>query len=145
MGSLALGAAFAAVQLVYKANSKAKTSKARCARLVERCELVVDRLERIATARDGDMVIRERIHELERCVERPFHIVLERLTLLTSISGLSNIPRRPSSRLASRVSSLPSYGPRPTRCELNRAMRLLPNSSLSLPYVNLLFPLSFGD
>ena len=68
MGSLALGTAFAAVQLVHKAYSKAKTSKARCARLVERCELVVDRLERIATARDGDVVIRERIHELERCV-----------------------------------------------------------------------------
>lgn len=68
MGSLALGAAFAAVQLVYKAYSKAKTSKARCARLVERCQLVVDRLERIATAGDGDVVIRERIHELERCV-----------------------------------------------------------------------------
>ncbi|KAI9448026.1 hypothetical protein H4582DRAFT_52841 [Lactarius indigo] len=69
MGSLALGAAFAAVQLVYKAYSKTKTNKARCARLVERCESVVDRLERIATARDGDVVIRERIHELERAFE----------------------------------------------------------------------------
>jgi len=70
MSSLALGGAFAAVQLVYKAYSTAKTSKARCARLVERCQLVVDRLERMATARDGDAVIRECIHELERCVER---------------------------------------------------------------------------
>ncbi|KAH9045398.1 hypothetical protein EDB85DRAFT_26071 [Lactarius pseudohatsudake] len=69
MGTLALGAAFAAVQLVYKAYSKTKTNKARCARLVERCESVVDRLERIATARDGDVVIRERIHELERAFE----------------------------------------------------------------------------
>ncbi|KAH8999104.1 hypothetical protein EDB92DRAFT_1812953 [Lactarius akahatsu] len=69
MGTLALGAAFAAVQLVYKAHSKTKTNKARCARLVERCESVVDRLERIATARDGDVVIRERIHELERAFE----------------------------------------------------------------------------
>jgi hypothetical protein len=134
MGSLALGTAFAAVQLVYKAYSKARTSKARCARLVERCQLVVDRLERIATARDGDLVIRERIQELERCVYR-----LSSLRgLLISISGLSNILRRPSSRLASRVSSLPSYGLRPTRCESNRATRHLLNSSLCLPYVMIL-------
>jgi hypothetical protein len=138
MGSLALGAAFAGVQLVYKAYSKAKTSKARCARLVERCQLVVDRLERIATARDGDVVIRERIHELEWCVERPS---LSRAEIdgevIISISGLSNILRRPSSRLASRVSSLPSCGPRIMPCESNRATKLLLNSYLSLPYVNL--------
>ncbi|KAH9077171.1 hypothetical protein EDB83DRAFT_2514857 [Lactarius deliciosus] len=81
MGTLALGAAFAAVQLVYKAYSKTKTNKARCARLVERCESVVDRLERIATARDGDVVIRERIHELERAFEYTaqtiFHLRIE--------------------------------------------------------------------
>lgn len=130
MSSLALGGAFAAVQLVYKAYSKAKTSKARCARLVERCQLVVDRLERIATARDGDMVIRERIHELERCVEHP---CLIDDTLLISVSGLLNIPHRPSSRLASRVSSLPSCGRRIMLCELNRATRLLLNSYPFLP------------
>ncbi|KAH9062693.1 hypothetical protein EDB87DRAFT_1681820 [Lactarius vividus] len=76
MGTLALGAAFAAVQLVYKAYSKTKTNKLRCARLVERCESVVDRLERIATARDGDVVIRERIHELERAFEYTAQTIL---------------------------------------------------------------------
>jgi hypothetical protein len=67
MGSVALGAAFAAVQLVHQAHTKVKTSKARCARLVERCQLVVDRLERIAATRGGDTIIRGRIHELEQC------------------------------------------------------------------------------
>ncbi|KAI0254699.1 hypothetical protein BJV78DRAFT_1182257 [Lactifluus subvellereus] len=68
MGSIALGAAFAAVQLVYQAYSKVKTSKARCARLVERCQFIVDRLECIATTttKGGDAVIPERIRELER-------------------------------------------------------------------------------
>ena len=66
MSGLALGAAFAAVQLVHQAHSKVKTSKARCARLVERCQLVVDRLERIADTKRDDAIIRERIHELER-------------------------------------------------------------------------------
>jgi len=66
MSSLALGGAFAAVQLVHQAYSKVKNSKARCARLVERCQLVVDRLERIAATKGGDAIIRERIHELER-------------------------------------------------------------------------------
>jgi len=66
MSSLALGAAFAAVQLVHQAYSKVKSSKARCARLVERCQFVVDRLERIAATKGGDAIIGERIHELER-------------------------------------------------------------------------------
>ncbi|KAH9977775.1 hypothetical protein BGW80DRAFT_1455938 [Lactifluus volemus] len=68
MGSIALGAAFAAVQLVHQAYSKVKTSKARCARLVERCQFIVERLERISmTKRGGDaVIIRERIRELER-------------------------------------------------------------------------------
>jgi hypothetical protein len=71
MGSIALGAAFAAVQLVHQAYSKVKTSKARCARLVERCQFIVERLERIAmTKREGDAVIRERIRELEKWVAR---------------------------------------------------------------------------
>jgi hypothetical protein len=70
MSSLALGAAFAAVQLVHQAHSKVKTSKARCARLAERCQLVVDRLERIAETKGGDAIITERIHELERYAER---------------------------------------------------------------------------
>jgi len=69
MSSIALGAAFAAVQLVHQAHSKVKTSKARCARLVERCQLVVDRLERIAATRGGDAIIRGRIRDLERCAE----------------------------------------------------------------------------
>ena len=71
MSSIALGAAFAAVQLVYHAYSKVKTSKARCARLVERCQFIVDRLDCIAmttttTTRSGDAIIGERIRELER-------------------------------------------------------------------------------
>ena len=137
MGSLALGTVFAAVQLVYKAYSKARTSRARCARLVERCQLVVDRLERIATARDGDLVIQERIQELERCV---YHLPCRSCQGCSfQMSGLSNIPHRPSSRLASRVSSLLSCGLSPTLCESNRATRLLLNSSLSLPYVILHF------
>jgi RNase P protein component len=73
MSSIALGAAFAAVQLVYQAYSKVKTSKARCARLVERCQFIVDRLECIATTTtttSGDAVVRERIRELERWVCR---------------------------------------------------------------------------
>lgn len=98
MGSLALGTVFAAVQLVYKAYSKARTSKARCARLVERCQLVVDRLERIATTRDGDLVIQDRILELERCV---YHFSRQGCSF--QISGHSNIPHRLSSRLASKV------------------------------------------
>ena len=69
MSGLALGTAFAAVQLVHRAHSKVKTSKARCARLVERCQFVVDRLERIAATQGGDAIVRGRIHELERCVE----------------------------------------------------------------------------
>ena len=72
MSSIALGAAFAAVQLVHQAHSKVKTSRARCARLVERCQLVVDRLERIAATRGGDAIIRGRIHELERCAKLCF-------------------------------------------------------------------------
>ncbi|KAH9999885.1 hypothetical protein BJV77DRAFT_498775 [Russula vinacea] len=67
MSGIALGAAFAAVQLVHRAHSKVKTSKARCARLVERCQFVVDRLERITVTKGGDAIVRERIHELERC------------------------------------------------------------------------------
>jgi hypothetical protein len=78
MGTIALGAAFAAVQLVHQAYSKVKTSKARCARLVERCQFIVDKLERIAaTTRGGDeVIIRERIHELERwgCVQNPWFV-----------------------------------------------------------------------
>jgi hypothetical protein len=70
MSGIALGAAFAAVQLVHRAHSKVKTSKARCARLVERCQLVIDRLERIAATEGGDAILRERVHELERCAER---------------------------------------------------------------------------
>lgn len=69
MSGIALGAAFAAVQLVHQAHSKVKTSRARCARLVERCQLVVDRLERIASTRGGDAMLRDRIHELERCAK----------------------------------------------------------------------------
>jgi hypothetical protein len=68
MSGIALGAAYAAVQLVHQAYSKVKTSKARCARLVWRCQFVIDRLERIATTKGGDAIIRERIYELERCV-----------------------------------------------------------------------------
>ena len=67
MSGIALGAAFAAVQLVHRAHSKVKTSKARCARLVERCQFVVDRLECITVTKGGDAIVRERIHELERC------------------------------------------------------------------------------
>jgi hypothetical protein len=69
MSGIALGAAFAAVQLVHRAHSKVKTSKARCARLVERCQFVVDRLERIAATEGGGAIVRGRIHELERCAE----------------------------------------------------------------------------
>lgn len=70
MSSIALGAAFAAVQLVHQAHTKVKTNKTRCARLVERCQLVVDKLKRVAETGDSDAIIRERIHELERCAER---------------------------------------------------------------------------
>jgi hypothetical protein len=71
MSSIVLGAAFAAVQLVYQAYSKVKTNKARCARLVERCQFIVDRLECITTTTtSGDAVVRERIRELERWVCR---------------------------------------------------------------------------
>ena len=70
MSGIALGAAYAAVQLVHQAYSKVKTSKARCARLVGRCQFVVDRLERIAMTKGGDAIIRERIYELERCVHQ---------------------------------------------------------------------------
>ncbi len=69
MSSIALGAAYAAVQLVHQAYTKVKTSKARCARLVARCQFVVDRLERIAATKGGDAIIRERIYELERCAD----------------------------------------------------------------------------
>ncbi len=72
MSGIALGAAYAAVQLVHQAHSKVKTSKARCARLVERCQFVIDRLERIAATRGGDAIIKERINELERCVQTAF-------------------------------------------------------------------------
>jgi len=75
MSSIALGAAFAAVQLVHQAHSKVKTSRARCARLVERCQFVVDRLERIAATRGGDAIIGERIRELERCAKRLFFFI----------------------------------------------------------------------
>ncbi|KAI0307157.1 hypothetical protein B0F90DRAFT_529354 [Multifurca ochricompacta] len=77
MSSIGLGAAFAAVQLVYQAYSKVKSSKARCARLVERCQLVVERLERIAMTKDGDAVIRERIHELERAFGYTAQIIIQ--------------------------------------------------------------------
>ncbi|KAI0284212.1 hypothetical protein BGY98DRAFT_1093409 [Russula aff. rugulosa BPL654] len=70
MSGIALGAAYAAVQLVHQAYSKVKTSKARCARLVWRCQFVIDRLERIATTKGGDAIIRERIYELERAFEQ---------------------------------------------------------------------------
>ena len=69
MSGIALGTAYAAVQLVHQAHSKVKTSKARCARLVARCQFVVDRLERIAATKGGDSIIRERIYELERCAD----------------------------------------------------------------------------
>lgn len=69
MSGIALGTAYAAVQLVHQAHSKVKTSKARCARLVARCQFVVDRLERIAVTKGGDSIIRERIYELERCAD----------------------------------------------------------------------------
>ncbi|KAI0005023.1 hypothetical protein BJV74DRAFT_880935 [Russula compacta] len=69
MSSLALGTAFAAVQLVHQAHTKVKTNKTRCARLVERCQLVVDKLKRVAATGDSDAIIRERIHELERAFE----------------------------------------------------------------------------
>ena len=80
MSGIALGAAFAAVKLVHRAHSKVKTSRARCARLVERCQLVVDRLERIAATEGGDAIARERIHELERCAERAFLSLRPRAT-----------------------------------------------------------------
>jgi hypothetical protein len=105
MSSIALGAAFAAVQLVHQAYSKVKTSKARCARLVERCQLVVDRLERIAATRGGDAIIRGRIRDLERCAEcflssPAFSAVRGRAAEIDWIgldwmgSGLSSVPRR---------------------------------------------------
>jgi hypothetical protein len=103
MGSIALGAAFAAVQLVHQAYSKVKTSKARCARLVERCQSIVERLERISmTKRGGDaVIIRERIRELERWV------VLApcpgRLRLIVIMSGLLRIPHKPYYKWANRV------------------------------------------
>ena len=91
MSGIALGAAFAAVKLVHRAYSKVKTSKARCARLVERCQLVVDRLERIAATEGGDEVVRERIHELERCAGRPFLSLRPCATETNGrLSGLSN-------------------------------------------------------
>jgi hypothetical protein len=86
MSGIALGAAFAAVQLVHRAHSKVKTNKARCARLVERCQLVVDRLERIAATEGGDAIARERIHELERCAERP---ILSLRPRATEIDGMA--------------------------------------------------------
>ncbi|KAF8505781.1 hypothetical protein F5888DRAFT_1630545 [Russula emetica] len=70
MSGIALGAAYAAVQLVHQAYSKVKTSKERCARLVGRCQFVIDRLERIAATTGGDSIIRERIYELERAFEQ---------------------------------------------------------------------------
>jgi len=79
MSSIALGAAFAAVQLVHQAHSKVKTSRARCARLVERCQFVVDRLERIAAMKGGDAITGERIRELERCAKRLFFIFLRQI------------------------------------------------------------------
>jgi hypothetical protein len=91
MSGIALGVAFAAVKLVHRAYSKVKTSKARCARLVERCQLVVDRLERIVATEGDDAIIRERIHELERCAERPFLSLHPRATETDGwLSGLSN-------------------------------------------------------
>jgi hypothetical protein len=96
MGSIALGAAFAAVQLVHQAYSKVKTSKARCARLVERCQFIVDRLERIVTTtRAGDaVIIRERIRELERWVFKHFLRWPDRNNGLFLLEPL-RIPRRP--------------------------------------------------
>ncbi|KAI0068536.1 hypothetical protein BV25DRAFT_6149 [Artomyces pyxidatus] len=69
MTSLALGAAYASVQLVYQAYSKVKTNRTRCARLVDRCDLVVERLQRVVAATGDDTVVQERIHELERAFE----------------------------------------------------------------------------
>ncbi|KAI0053571.1 hypothetical protein FA95DRAFT_457139 [Auriscalpium vulgare] len=76
MSSLALGAAFASVQLVYQAYSKVKTNKARCARLVERCQLVVDRLQHLVSA-NGERSIVERISELERAFEYAAYTIVQ--------------------------------------------------------------------
>lgn len=65
MSSIALGAAFASVQLVYQAYSKVKTNKARCARLVDRCQMVVDRLQRVTLTNDDDEALQQRIRQLE--------------------------------------------------------------------------------
>jgi hypothetical protein len=124
MGSIALGAAFAAVQLVHQAYSKVKTSKARCARLVERCQFIVERLERISmTKRGGDaVIIRERIRELERWV------VLApcsgRWRLIVIMSGLLGIPHKPYYKWANRVLSHPCCDQRATRCRSKHVTRL---------------------
>lgn len=77
MSGIALGAAYAAVQVVHQAYSKVKTSKARCARLVGRCQFVIDRLERIATTKGGDAIIKERIYELEWAFEQTARTIVQ--------------------------------------------------------------------
>ncbi|KAA1466437.1 hypothetical protein DENSPDRAFT_32941 [Dentipellis sp. KUC8613] len=74
--SIALGAAFAAVQLVYQAYSKVKTNRARCARLVDRCQYVVDRIQRLVVAH-GDEAVRARISELEATFASVARIITE--------------------------------------------------------------------
>ncbi|TFY64466.1 hypothetical protein EVG20_g5936 [Dentipellis fragilis] len=74
--SIAFGAAFAAVQLVYQAYSKVKTNRARCARLVDRCQYIVDRIQRLVAAH-GDEAVRVRIGELEATFASVARIITE--------------------------------------------------------------------
>jgi hypothetical protein len=68
---------------------------------------------RVATARNGDIDIQERIQVLERCVKMPFSVVL----MVTS--GLSNVLRKTIFQVGQQIviSEVPSCGLRPTRCE----------------------------
>ncbi|THH19862.1 hypothetical protein EW146_g1406 [Bondarzewia mesenterica] len=68
MSGAALNTVIASVQLVYHAYVKVRTNRERCARLVERCQMVVDRLQRLV-ATNGDGSVRDRIHQLETAFE----------------------------------------------------------------------------
>ncbi|TFY82535.1 hypothetical protein EWM64_g1470 [Hericium alpestre] len=86
MSTIALGVAFASVQLVYHAYTKVKTNRARCTTLVERCQYIVDRLQNFA-ASDDDGALRDRMHQLEMTFEFTAQTIAQvgQLGIITSL------------------------------------------------------------
>lgn len=60
-----LTSAFTSLSIVYQAYSKIKSNRERCGQLVERCQLVVDRLQAIVTCQ-GEAAVQARVHDLEK-------------------------------------------------------------------------------